>query len=66
VSTTTQERAGVIVIRVWIEDASSAQLRARITASEDLSSVEQTVGAAEGVDGILAAVSDWLDGFLAR
>ncbi len=54
-----------MVIRVWIEDASAAQLRARITASDDLSSGEQTVGAAEGADDILAVVSDWLDAFLA-
>ena len=62
---TASERAGVIVVRVWIEDDSSPQLRARITASRDLSSVEETTAAAAGMQDILAAVRDWLEAFVA-
>ena len=57
------ERAGVIVIRVWVEDAS--EVRARITASTDLFSGEQTVAVAQGAEDILAVVRSWLDAFLA-
>jgi hypothetical protein len=64
-STTVRDRAGVIVIRVWLEDPSAPIPRARITATSDLATTEQTVGAAEGVDDILAVVRDWLDAFLA-
>jgi hypothetical protein len=64
-STTAHDRAGVIVIRVWLEDASTPVPRARITATTDLASTEHVVDAAEGVDEILAAVRSWLDAFLA-
>jgi hypothetical protein len=62
VSVTASERAGVIVVRVWIEGDASA--RARITASSDLSSDEQTIAVAAGVEQIVAAVRDWLEQFL--
>jgi len=65
VSGAVHERAGVIVIRVWVEDASEAGPRARITASNDLSSGEQTVAVAQGAEDILAVVRSWLDAFLA-
>jgi len=59
---TASERAGVIVVRVWVED--DAPARARITASNDLSSDEQTIAVAAGIDEIVAAVRDWLERFM--
>jgi hypothetical protein len=70
VSATFRERAGVIVIRVWIEGGAVTGLRARITAAagltgEEQGSGEQTVAVAAGVEEVLTAVGDWLRAFLA-
>ncbi len=55
------ERTGVIVVRVWVEDDDDP--RARITASLDVSSEEQTVAAAAGTEEIITVVRDWLERF---
>jgi hypothetical protein len=62
----TRERAGAIVVRVWIEPGADhlEGLRARITSSPDLSSAGQTVQVVSGREEILAAVRTWLDRFL--
>jgi hypothetical protein len=57
------QRAGVIVVRVWIERDATAPLRARITALADLSCDERTITAAAGVEDTLDAVREWLEGF---
>jgi hypothetical protein len=63
VGRTVSERAGVIVVRVWIERDAAPLLRARITASADLSSDERTIGACAGIEDTLEAVREWLEGF---
>lgn len=63
-SVTASERAGVIVVRVWIESGAPAPLRARITTSSDLSTDEQTIAVAAGVEEIMAAVRAWLESFM--
>jgi hypothetical protein len=63
VSTTASERTGVIVVRVWTEDAEPP--RARITGSSSLPSEERTIAVAAGVEEIVAAVRNWLEEFLA-
>jgi hypothetical protein len=70
VSATFRERAGVIVIRVWIEGDAVTGLRARITAAVDLAAAdreprEQTVAVAASIEEVLAAVGDWLAAFVA-
>ncbi len=62
----TRERAGAIVVRVWIEPGADhlEGLRARITSSPDLSSAGETVQFASGSEEILTAVRSWLDRFL--
>jgi hypothetical protein len=62
VSATASERTGVIVVRVWVENGDD--LRARITSSLDVSSDEQTVTAAGGVEEAVQLVRDWLERFL--
>jgi hypothetical protein len=64
VSAAVGEQAGVIVVRVWLE--SDGRPRARITASDDLSSGEHAVGVASGLDEIVAAVRAWLERFVQR
>lgn len=55
------ERAGVIVVRAWLE--SDGRVRARVT-STDLSMTEEKRSAsAEGVEEIVRAVRDWLERF---
>ncbi len=63
VSVTASERAGVIVVRVWVERGAPMPLRARITASSDLSTDKQTISFAAGAEEIMAAVRAWLDTF---
>jgi hypothetical protein len=62
VSATATERTGVIVVRVWV--ANDASARARITATDDLSSEVQTVSTASGVEEIVATVRAWLERFV--
>jgi hypothetical protein len=62
VSVTASERTGVVVIRAWIESG-APPLRARITAAYDLSTDEQTIAVAAGVEEIMAVVRVWLETF---
>lgn len=54
---------GVIVVRAWVESGAPTPLRARITTSYDLSTDEQTIAVAAGVEEIMAAVRAWLETF---
>ncbi len=54
------ERAGVIVVRAWLE--SDGRVRARVTAT-DLSMREKKSTSAEGVEEIMRQVRDWLERF---
>jgi len=54
------ERAGVIVVRAWLE--SDGRVRARVTAT-DLSMQERKSTSAEGVDEITRLVRDLLERF---
>jgi hypothetical protein len=49
-------------MRVWTEG--DASLRARLTATDDLSAPVQEESAASGVDEIVAAVRGWLERFV--
>jgi hypothetical protein len=60
VSATLEERAGVIVVRVWLEG--DGRMRARVTATE-LSQPEETVSSAEGIEAIVGLVRASLERF---
>jgi hypothetical protein len=51
-------RGAVLVVSVWTGDG---DLRARLTATDDLAGVAGPLGAAHGVDGICDAVRAWLE-----
>jgi hypothetical protein len=53
-------KAGVLAIRVWIEETSPLQLRARITHTCDLDRRDQIISVASTTDEIEDAVSLWL------
>ena len=58
------ERAGILVIRVWVEQDAPGQLRARLTQTGDLGETATTLAVATGVPGIRDAVEAWLGQFL--
>ena len=55
-----------MIVRIWIEDGTAPGLRARLTATLDVSAPGQTVSAASSSDEILATVQAWLDAFLSE
>lgn len=60
------ERAGVMIVRIWIEQGHENALRARLTESGDLASREQTTHSASSVDEIVQLVRDWAERFAER
>jgi hypothetical protein len=63
---TPRGRVGVLVVRLWLEvPATSASLRARVTANRDLAGEEaQEAFAAASVDEVCDIVRSWMDTFL--
>jgi hypothetical protein len=59
------ERAGVLVIRVWIEPGAGDGLRARITRTVDISERDEIVTVASTPDEITETVADWLAAYVA-
>ena len=59
-------RAGVMIVRIWVEDGHEQSLRARLTESSDLSSPEQTTRAASSVDEVVQIVRRWAEQFADR
>jgi hypothetical protein len=57
------DRAGVMIVRIWIESAHEQGLRARLTESSDLASREQVTHAAASVDEIVEIVRTWAERF---
>jgi len=57
------ERAGVMIVRIWLEREHEHGLRARLTESRDLASSEQTTHAAASVDEIVQLVRTWAERF---
>lgn len=65
-----QERAGALILRVWLESSSEAssddpQLRIRMIGRLDLDRDTQDTGSASTVAEALAYVRDWLERFAA-
>jgi len=58
----TEERTGVLLLRVWVDDA-DRRVRARITHVLDISSAEEHVVTAGSVEEIEQAVRAWLKDF---
>lgn len=59
------ERGGVVVVRVWIEEAHENRLRARITLVGDLEEGATESVVASGPEAVLEVVREFLDAFLA-
>jgi hypothetical protein len=57
-----QERTGVLLLRVWADDADH-RLRARITEVLDITTAEERVVIAGSPEEIEKAVREWLEEF---
>jgi hypothetical protein len=57
------ERAGALILRVWLEGSSDPQLRVRMLGQPDLDSHAQDTGSASTIEETLAYVRDWLERF---
>jgi hypothetical protein len=55
------ERAGVIVVRAWLE--SDGRVRARVTTTDPSMREEKRSASAEGIEDVLRLVRDWLERF---
>ncbi len=58
------QRGGVVVVRVWIEEAHENPLRARITLVRDLEEGATEAVVASSPEAILEVVRQFLDTFL--
>jgi hypothetical protein len=57
-------RAGVLILRVWVEgSASDQQLRIRMVGRPDLERDAQDTASASTIEATLAYVRDWLEHF---
>lgn len=57
-------RTGVLIIRLWVEDAPGQNVRARIIQSMDITAEEPVATSAATVEDIVGKVHDWLDAFV--
>ena len=58
-------RAGVLILRVWLEDRGDPRLRIRLVGNLNLDVDDPHAAAAASVDETLAYVRDWLERFAA-
>ncbi|MGZ4280550.1 MAG: hypothetical protein ACXVQ4_00510 [Gaiellaceae bacterium] len=59
-------RAGVMIVRIWVERGHEHSLRARLTESSDLDSPDQTTTVAASVDEVVEIVRRWAEQFADR
>lgn len=57
-------RTGVLIIRLWIEDSSGQNVRARIIQSMDITAEEPLATSASTIEDIDRKVRDWLEAFV--
>lgn len=61
--TTSPDRTGALVVRLWIEADHETGLRARITQTLDTMATEQSVATATSADEICTVVKEWVEHF---
>jgi hypothetical protein len=64
VSNSHAETTGALAIRIWVEQVSPVQLRARITHSSDVEGQVRFISTASSADEIEQTVRQWLDAFV--
>jgi hypothetical protein len=58
------DRTGILIVRLWLEDDSLSGLRARITRTVDTLDPEHDVTTAATSEGICAVVQAWVETFV--
>jgi hypothetical protein len=58
-----QERAGVLVIRAWLESTDPSPFRARIIQTPDLTVRGEVTTSAATTEAVIEAVLEWLKTF---
>jgi hypothetical protein len=61
-----QDATGVLIIRAWLEDASSVPLRAHVSITTDVSQGIQREQNFVDVEAVCAVVEEWLTGISVR
>jgi hypothetical protein len=58
---TGEDRAGVLILRAWVEDDDEHRLRVRITRTAQDFVTEPITSASVSIEGICMVVRDWLE-----
>ncbi|MGH3247798.1 MAG: hypothetical protein ACRDOI_16585 [Trebonia sp.] len=58
------ERAGALIVRVWLEESGDPKLRIRMVGRLDLEADDQVTAAAADIDEMLVYIRDWLKSFV--
>jgi hypothetical protein len=64
-NTTSTDRTGLLILRVWVDGQPSDGLRVRITQTFDSSGKEQAVAMAGSSDDACSVVREWIAAFVA-
>jgi hypothetical protein len=57
------EKAGVFIVRVWLEESADPKLRIRMVGRLDLEVDDQVTAAAADIDEMLAHIRSWFERF---
>jgi hypothetical protein len=58
------EKAGALILRVWLEESGDPKLRIRMLGRLDLEADDQVTAVAADIDEMLAHIRDWLERFV--
>lgn len=58
-----KERAGALIVRVWLEESADPKLRIRMVGRLDLEADEQVTAVAGDIDEMLGHIRGWLERF---
>jgi hypothetical protein len=57
------ERAGALIVRVWLEESGDPKLRIRMVGQLDLAADDRVTAVTADIDEMLAYIRDWLERF---
>lgn len=57
------EKAGALIIRIWLEESGDPKLRIRMIGRLDLEADDQVTAVAADIGEMLAHIRDWLERF---
>jgi hypothetical protein len=57
------EKAGALIIRVWLEESGDPRLRIRMVGRLDLEADDHVTAVAADIDEMLAHIRNWLERF---